>query len=642
MAQPKQRAFDHILILMFENQYRSYVMKNPYMRRLARQGIQLSNFFGIMHPSQTNYIASAAGALCNVSSDGVPPLSSERTLVDLLEESPTPLQWAAYMESYVPEATPWSPTFSPKDAPPYYIKHNPFASFASVVRNEARWKRIQNESALFSDLLNDTLPEYAWFTPNIWNDGHWLNGTKEESTPRAPQLVDQLAVWLESFFKKLRFPGPTSHLPPRTLVVVTFDESDFEEDYLPDQASAYDGPNQIYTVLLGDMVDPGEEEEGYNHYSLLRTIEVNFGLGHLNRNDAEANYFQFLWGRHFVWENAKTTPLQGTGPLAAGAFAGACFVAQAHEGGVQLHNLSQNKWSPPEWVAVDGTGGLALAATEHTLFLVARDAHSQLSILRYDLENGWSTAQSFGTADAFALTSFDKNRQLMLAIRQGTDVYTHLWQAGAFADAVAVPAAASDGALALGTLGASLYLMVKAPEQNTIHVISYNTADYNVVTVPPNPYGGPQDNTTVNTWAPCAFPVAHFSSSQPVARPYTAAGPLCTATLDGVLHLVHPGPANSQLLTETFSIAGLLTPSQPVSYRRSDSADHSNGFGTLAEAGWSKQKPLWGHHVHEEGALSLCRFGHQLLMFYRRQETGTVQMVTGHYSSSPTPKEPHA
>lgn len=59
------RAFDHILIIMLENEYRQYVLQNPYMRRLARQGIELRNFHGVMHPSQTNYIASIAGELCN-------------------------------------------------------------------------------------------------------------------------------------------------------------------------------------------------------------------------------------------------------------------------------------------------------------------------------------------------------------------------------------------------------------------------------------------------------------------------------------------------------------------------------------------------------------------------------------------------
>src|ERR1700759_2064927 len=128
-----RRAFDHILIIMFENQYRSYVLANPYMRRLARQGIQLGNYFGVMHPSQTNYIASIAGELCNVTSDDRPPLLSQRTIVDLLEEAPGRLRWKAYMESLVLNADPWTPGFIPKDGPPYFVKHNPFASFSSIV-----------------------------------------------------------------------------------------------------------------------------------------------------------------------------------------------------------------------------------------------------------------------------------------------------------------------------------------------------------------------------------------------------------------------------------------------------------------------------------------------------------------------------
>ncbi len=47
---------------------------------------------------------------------------------------------------------------------------------------------------------------------------------------------------------------------------------------------------------------------------------------------------------------------------------------------------------------------------------------------------------------------------------------------------------------------------------------------------------------------------------------------MAVATLDGVMHLVHPGPGNPLLLTETFSIAGVMTPSQPVSYKSADSA----------------------------------------------------------------------
>src|ERR1700722_19707362 len=112
------RAFDHVLIIMFENQYRGYVLGNPYMRRLARQGIQLGNYFGGMHPSQTNYIASIAGELCNVTNDEQLPLLGQRNIVDLIEEAPGRLRWKAYMESYVANAAPWTPDFCPKDGSP--------------------------------------------------------------------------------------------------------------------------------------------------------------------------------------------------------------------------------------------------------------------------------------------------------------------------------------------------------------------------------------------------------------------------------------------------------------------------------------------------------------------------------------------
>jgi hypothetical protein len=98
------RAFDHVLIILFENQCGSYVLGNPYMRRLTRQGIQLRNHFGVMHPSQTNYTASIAGALCSIPSDERPTLLSQPTIVDLTEEAPGRLRWKAYMESYVPNA----------------------------------------------------------------------------------------------------------------------------------------------------------------------------------------------------------------------------------------------------------------------------------------------------------------------------------------------------------------------------------------------------------------------------------------------------------------------------------------------------------------------------------------------------------
>jgi hypothetical protein len=638
------RAFEHILVIMFENQYRGYVLANPYMRRLARRGIQLGNYFGVMHPSQTNYIASIAGELCNVTSDNRAPLLSQRTIVDLIEEAPGRLRWKAYMESYVPNAVPWKPGFRPQDASPYFIKHNPFSSFSSIIGNQDRWQQIDNEAGLFADLLNGDFPEYAWFTPNIWNDGHWIDGTDIDPNPRAPVLVDQMSRWLEGFFDRLRFPGPDSYLPPRTLVVVTFDESDFESDYQPDLASSYDGPNQIYTVLLGDEIEPGFEAEGYNHYSLLRTIEQNFSLGHLGKNDASANWFQFLWGFRFEWGAPQDTPFETGGAIAAAGFAGALFVACAagdRSVSVRARSSDHGRWSDEETLPVDGSGGLAMASTFTTLVLVARSSSGNVQCMKYDLQKGWSTEASpiAGPVTDVAMTSIARETKLMIAGRDSAGVVSSRVRSDlAWGDAIEVSKTPMDGPLVLGALGQSVYLIARDPGTQSLCMVSYNTAPFNVVTVEVNKYGGPWDNTTVDAWSPSAFPVAHFSGSpdetgkrQPLLRPYQTSGPIAIGTLDGVMHLVHPGPSNPLLITETFSMSGVMTPGKRVSYKNADK-NVNNGFGTLAEAGWSNQSPIFDARCEQGGVLAMGRAGQQLLLLYRNGEGARVKLIEGQYA----------
>jgi acid phosphatase len=104
------------------------------------------------------------------------------------------------------------------------------------------------------------------------------------------------ARWITTFL------GPRLHennFIKDTLFVITFDEDDYSHD------------NHVYTLLLGimppiplilmdrvnelfagPMVQPNSyESTKYDHYSLLRTVEYNWGLGHLGRNDTNGNTF---------------------------------------------------------------------------------------------------------------------------------------------------------------------------------------------------------------------------------------------------------------------------------------------------------------------------------------------------------------
>ncbi len=85
----------------------------------------------------------------------------------------------------------------------------------------------------------------------------------------------------------------------RGLLIVTFDEAEGEPERAPTRAPAATsspGPNtpnpggpvpgpgggRIGAVMLSPCIRPGTvSDDPYNHYSLLRSIEDNFGLPHL-------------------------------------------------------------------------------------------------------------------------------------------------------------------------------------------------------------------------------------------------------------------------------------------------------------------------------------------------------------------------
>lgn len=674
MSVASERAFDHVVIVFFENEYRSYVKANPYMRGLAAQGTELAASFGVMHPSHTNYVSSLAGQLCNITADpffnsfvlGAPPANPpaplpQPSLLDRIQQKG--LSWKAYMEDYQPVLFPpqlglvmskSNPTqvdtyasvqHTILDYLPYMNIHNPFVRFDSVMKDPKQWARIRPLYEFFADALNGTLPECSWVVPTLWGDGHYLFGTITEPAERAPALVDQQAFWLQTFFSVLRIPGPQARLPKRTLVVVTYDEADFEQDYITAQqdTSDYDGPNQIFTVLLGDVVRAGRvEREACNHYTLLRTIERNFGLDDLGANDAEANWMQFLWNRSFRWSAPAAVPIDAPAfAAAAGTDDALQVVYGTADGNVHLRAFDGQRWHDERTVpAPSGVTAVELCALGNTLLLVAQN-NGGLSAMT--LANGaWSQPQTIVAAapGTFALAAYrdyhdsqgkDSTEKAMLAWRTDDNgIQSQIFAAGSWSTPVDV-GQQTDGDLTLAVLGASLFLIAKAVGSNTMNVVSYNTADFNVLTGTKN---GNSD-TTRGAWSPSAFPVAHFGRGprrhdhidvEPILRPYQGTAPFVNATLDGVIHLVTNAAGGAHVMTTTFSQSGVLTPLHPVSYA-STTTSASNGYGTLAQAGWMQQVPMAG--VANAGAMAMARFGERLALLSQPSAGAALQLTIG-------------
>ncbi len=252
------RMFDHIFVVVFENRSVEATLANPYFKQLVTRGAFLSNYHAVGHPSQPNYLAMLAGAPL-VADDNDHNLP-QKNLVDLLEAAG--VSWKAYQETYPGScfAGAWSGNVVEGL---YARKHNPFISFDNIRTNPARCAKIVNASELAADIAAHRLPAFSFFTPNQNNDGH-------------DRPLDVAAQWFQSFVEpKLADPNFASG----TLVVIVFDESD----------AGGNGPadNHVYALLLGAKVHAGgSDATRYTHYNLLRTVEDNFGLGTLNRNDA--------------------------------------------------------------------------------------------------------------------------------------------------------------------------------------------------------------------------------------------------------------------------------------------------------------------------------------------------------------------
>jgi hypothetical protein len=242
-------------------------------------------------------------------------------------------------------------------------------------------------------------------------------------------------------------------------------------------------------------------------------------------------------------------------------------------------------------------------------------------------------------ADAVALAACNRGADLMCVWRAPSgELWSRRRRGGSWKDPVATGRTAPGG-FALHALGHVLLLVVAAAD-GELACATYGTADFNVTTLPVRRRAGPYDDAVKDAWSPDAFPVAHFGAAaspltpgelEPDLQPYRSAGPFALAALDGVVSLVHPRHGGTQLATTTFSIAGVLTSKLPVSYKASDQTTTSNGYGTLAEVGWSVPRPIMGTRWDGGVVLAMARRSAELVLLHQPGPGCAVLSSSGRY-----------
>ena len=161
------KAFDRFAVIWLENTDYSMAAGDPNLAALAKKGILLTNYNGVTHPSEPNYVSSIGGDTFGMDNDNLNEVPSNiSTVIDLLEDKG--ISWGHYQQDL-----PYSgfQGFSwpnqQTGANDYVRKHDPAVIYNSVADVPDRLALIKNFTLFYEDLAANKLPQWMFITPNM-------------------------------------------------------------------------------------------------------------------------------------------------------------------------------------------------------------------------------------------------------------------------------------------------------------------------------------------------------------------------------------------------------------------------------------------------------------------------------------------
>ncbi|HEY7982893.1 MAG TPA: alkaline phosphatase family protein [Ktedonobacterales bacterium] len=268
--------FQHVFIIMMENTGYTHLIGNPnapFINAAAATYGLGTNYHGVTHPSQPNYIAATSGSTQGVTGDGDVTLDVPN-IVDQLEAHGK--TWKAYMQSYALCATPLQSACGNQL---YERKHNPFVSYLDVQSNPARMANIVDYSALAGDLAGNAVPDYVWISPDQCNDMHGRGAPASDpcSFSRENDLIATGDAFLATTVGQIM---RSSAWNGNSVIFITWDESDFPFGDVSGCCDAVPGGGHVVLLTLSHSDHSARTSAvAYNHYSMLATVEGGWKLG---------------------------------------------------------------------------------------------------------------------------------------------------------------------------------------------------------------------------------------------------------------------------------------------------------------------------------------------------------------------------
>ena len=242
---------DHIVIVIFENHGYNQIIGSvaaPYINALATDTLSalFTSSYGITHPSQPNYLALYSGDTQGVTDDLLPsgtPFTTPNLGRQLLDGGKS---FVTYSED-LPQVG-----FNGELSGYYARRHNPATNWMGGGTNQVPMTVNQPYTAFPAGNFA-LLPTVCFVQPGVNNDMH--DGTDPSRIATGDNWI---ANNLDGY---IRWAKTTNNL-----FILTFDEDN-------------DTPlNRITTIFTGKIIQHGQNSALINHYSILHTIEMMYGL----------------------------------------------------------------------------------------------------------------------------------------------------------------------------------------------------------------------------------------------------------------------------------------------------------------------------------------------------------------------------
>jgi phosphatidylinositol-3-phosphatase len=256
-------AYQHVVWVIMENHGYDQIAGSssaPYINSLISQYGSATNMFAETHPSLPNYIAMTSGSTQGVTDDGNPPshpLDVENIFHQLGGGQSRSLEESMPSNCYTSD-------FIDASGGKYSAHHNPMPYYTNLGTDCANYDVPLGSTP-------DVSAKFTLVTPNQTSNMH--DGTITDGDN-----------FLQGFIPKIQ--STADYQAGKTVIFVTWDEDEGSEG------------NHIPTVVIhpnGAHDTSACQGTRYDHYSMLRYVEDNFGLARIG-NAASATSMSGCFG----------------------------------------------------------------------------------------------------------------------------------------------------------------------------------------------------------------------------------------------------------------------------------------------------------------------------------------------------------